>query len=72
MKVFTVIGIIAVAAALAFPIAILGGLPLMLALGICHHQWPQVPAFGFWASVALLWALRVVVPYPSKTATTDS
>lgn len=27
---------------------------IMLALGVAHDQWPQVPAFGFWATWLLL------------------
>lgn len=41
--------------------------PVMLALGILHSYWRGVPAFGYLATVILLWAFRLVVPYAVKT-----
>lgn len=23
---------------------------VMLALGVAHHEWPQIPAWGYWAT----------------------
>ena len=33
---------------------------VMLALGILHHRWEQIPAFGFWETYVLYVALNVV------------
>jgi hypothetical protein len=27
--------------------------PLMLALGVLHHQWPVVPAWGYWGTYVI-------------------
>lgn len=45
--------------------------PVMLALGVCHSEWPQVPALGFWEVLVLIWALRLVTPYRMKFAEPD-
>lgn len=33
---------------------------VMLALGILHHRWEQVPAFGYWETYVLMTAINVV------------
>lgn len=33
---------------------------VMLALGILHHRWEQIPAFGYWETYVLMAALNVV------------
>jgi hypothetical protein len=35
--------------------------PVMLALGILHHQWAVVPAFGYWPTYALALGLGYLV-----------
>lgn len=32
----------------------------MIALGIMHHRWEQIPAFGFWETYVLYAALNVI------------
>ena len=34
---------------------------LMIALGVAHSDAPQVPALGYWASLALTWGLSAAV-----------
>ena len=34
--------------------------PLMLGLGILHHEWPVVPAWGYWGTYAVYIAISVV------------
>lgn len=50
--------------------ALAGAFPVMIAMGILHSYWHGVPAFGFWATLVLLWALAVVASrlQPSTTA----
>ena len=43
-----------------FLVAALGAWPVMISLGTLHSQWAGVPAFGFWATLVLLWAAMVV------------
>lgn len=33
---------------------------VMLALGILHHRWEQVPAFGYWETYVIMVAINVV------------
>lgn len=33
---------------------------VMIALGILHHRWEQVPAFGYWETYVLMVAVNVV------------
>lgn len=33
---------------------------VMIALGILHHRWEQIPAFGYWETYVLLAAINVV------------
>ena len=32
----------------------------MIALGILHHRWPIIPAFGYWETYVLYAALNVI------------
>jgi hypothetical protein len=40
--------------------------PVMVALGILHAHWHVVPAFGYLATLVILWALRIVTPFSTK------
>lgn len=51
---------------MAVVIALPTGYIVMLALGVLHDEWPQVPAFGYWACVVLVSAWRLVSPFSSK------
>jgi hypothetical protein len=39
---------------------------VMLALGALHAIWHQVPAAGYWATMVVLWAFRLLTPYTVK------
>lgn len=42
--------------------AIAGSFPIMLALGVWHHEIdPRVPALGYWPTVLLSWGLGSMV-----------
>lgn len=60
-----------VALAIAFPTTWF----LMIALGILHHHWEQIPAFGYWETYVLYIALNMVgqaVKTGIKPASTES
>lgn len=41
-------------------IAALAAVPFMLAAGVLHGYWPEIPAFSFWQSLVIVWAWGVV------------
>lgn len=43
-----------------FLFALVAAWPVMIGLGILHSHWSGVPAFGFLATLALLWAADLV------------
>ena len=45
---------------LALLIALLYGVPVMLAFGVLHAAIPAIPAFGYLASVVLAWGVTVL------------
>lgn len=45
-----------------------GAWPVIIAVGIVHHHWRIVPAFGFWAALVLLVALRMILPARAPAA----
>lgn len=37
--------------------------PVMIALGVLHGQWHEVPAFGFWQTVIVLFGVGFVASF---------
>jgi hypothetical protein len=63
-KAMTSVGFVVLLFVLGVPSALVSALPVMLALGVLHHDvTTAVPALGYWAVVVLLWGLAVAVAY---------
>ena len=73
-KIFSAIGksitFLVMLSILGLPVAMMVGLPIMLALGSLHNDVsPTIPALGYWATVIVMWGFGIIASYlrPAKS-----
>jgi hypothetical protein len=55
---------------IGLPFLALCAFSVMLAFGILHSYYHQVPAVGFWVALVLTWAVRSLIPTSTQAAKT--